>query len=301
MSAVVNLDRISKVYKGKHAVHDVSLDIHGGSITAILGPNGAGKTTTISMMLGLVKCTQGKVRIFGKEPTDIAVREQIGAMLQTVKVLDGLKVEEIIDLFRSYYPNPMSKAELFQISGLEQERKKLTGRLSGGQRRRLGFALAMAGNPKLLFLDEPTVGMDVVSRRLFWDTIKALAAKGTTIIFTSHDLREVEDLADRIVMLHRGTIIADGSPDEVKAQLTTASVSFAANHEESTINRIKMLPEVLEVKVNEERIVIQTNDSDSVVYALFSMGIRMKSLQIEQGRLDDAFVELTKSQEEAAV
>lgn len=301
MSAIVKLEKVSKVYKGKHAVDNISLDIYSGSITALLGPNGAGKTTTISMLLGLISCTEGRVLLFNKHPREVTVREQIGAMLQEASILDGLKVAELIDLFRSYYPNPLSKDELLKLSGLEQEHRKQTSKLSGGQKRRLNFALALAGNPKLLFLDEPTAGMDIISRRLFWSTIRQFAERGATIVFTSHDLNEVEEFADRIVMLHRGKIIADGTPDEVKGQLTQSSVSFIVDDSDNTTNlltSIRQLPGVHDVSLKESRIVITTIDTDQVIYALFNAAVKMRSIQITQGRLDDAFVELTKTQEE---
>lgn len=301
MNTIVQLNQVSKLFKGKPAVDNISFRIEEGSITAILGPNGAGKTTTISMMLGLINSSSGSIQVFGEVPAHVKVREQIGAMLQDVRVLDGLKVDEIIDLFRSYYSNPLPRAELLRISGLEQERKKFTSKLSGGQKRRLGFALAMAGNPKLLFLDEPTAGMDVVSRRFFWSTIDELVSSGTTVIFTSHDLHEVEDIADRIIMLHAGQIIADGTPEEVKAQLTEASVSYVGDDSRDHIFDLKMLACVTDVITKDGRIILKTANTDAVIHALFAQGEQMRSIQIEQGRLDDAFIELTRSQEEAAV
>lgn len=301
MNTIVQLNQVSKLFKGKPAVDNISFRIKEGSITAILGPNGAGKTTTISMMLGLINSSSGSIQVFGEVPAHVKVREQIGAMLQDVRVLDGLKVDEIIDLFRSYYSNPLPRAELLRISGLEQERKKFTSKLSGGQKQRLGFALAMAGNPKLLFLDEPTAGMDVVSRRFFWSTIDELVSSGTTVIFTSHDLHEVEDIADRIIMLHAGQIIADGTPEEVKAQLTEASVSYIGDDSPDHIFDLKMLACVTDVITKDGRIILKTANTDSVIHALFAQGEQMRSIQIEQGRLDDAFIELTRSQEEAAV
>lgn len=301
MNTIVQLNQVSKLFKGKPAVDNISFRIEEGSITAILGPNGAGKTTTISMMLCLINSSSGSIQVFGEVPAHVKVREQIGAMLQDVRVLDGLKVDEIIDLFRSYYSNPLPRAELLRISGLEQERKKFTSKLSGGQKRRLGFALAMAGNPKLLFLDEPTAGMDVVSRRFFWSTIDELVSSGTTVIFTSHDLHEVEDIADRIIMLHAGQIIADGTPEEMKAQLTEASVSYVGDDSRDHIFDLKMLACVTDVITKDGRIILKTANTDAVIHALFAQGEQMRSIQIEQGRLDDAFIELTRSQEEAAV
>ncbi len=164
MKHAIELEHVTKQYREKKAVDDMTLHIEQGSIVALLGPNGAGKSTTVNMVLGLTAPTAGTVRLMGGSPRDRAVRNRIGAMLQEVSVIDSLKVEETINLFRSYYTNPLSTGELLRISGLEDERGKYATSLSGGQMRRLGFALAMAGDPELIFLDEPTVGMDVTSR-----------------------------------------------------------------------------------------------------------------------------------------
>lgn len=172
-----------KAFRKKRAVQQVTLSIDAGQIVAILGPNGAGKTTTINMMLGLLNRDEGSVRVLGGDPRAPDIKEKIGAMLQDVNIIDGLKVKELIALFTSYYPSPLAKDELLRLAGLEAEQNAFAERLSGGQKRRLGFALAIAGNPELLFLDEPTVGMDIRARRSFWDTIKGFAAKGKTIIF----------------------------------------------------------------------------------------------------------------------
>ena len=182
MEKIIEVNDVSKTFKHKNAVNNVSFHVNKGEIVALLGPNGAGKTTTMSMMLGLKEPTEGKVSIFGKSPKHRDVRNSLGAMLQEVSVIDSITVEEAIELFRSYYTNPIEKETLLQLSNLESERKQRCEKLSGGQKRRLNFALALAGNPDLLFLDEPTVGMDITSRRTFWETIRKLASEGKTII-----------------------------------------------------------------------------------------------------------------------
>ncbi|MBW7458851.1 ABC transporter ATP-binding protein, partial [Paenibacillus sepulcri] len=185
MTAAIQLDQVTKIYKGKKAVDGLSLTIEKGSVVALLGPNGAGKTTTVSMILGLHQPTSGSVKLLGGDPRDPRIRDQIGAMLQDVSVIDNLKVNETIELFRHYYEKPLPLEQLLRISGLEKEKNKMATALSGGQQRRLGFALAVAGDPEVLFLDEPTVGMDVSSRQLFWDTIRAMAGRGRTIVLTT--------------------------------------------------------------------------------------------------------------------
>lgn len=193
MEHVIQMEKVSKVYQGKRAVDDISFSIGKGSVTAILGPNGAGKTTMLAMLLGLTEPTEGRISVFGLPPKHNTVREKTGAMLQEVSVMDRLKVHEIIALIRSYYPQPMATEDLFAATGLAQgDLKRYAERLSGGQKRGLGFALALAGNPDLLFLDEPTVGLDTTARRRFWETVRGLAAAGKTILFTTHYLQEAD-------------------------------------------------------------------------------------------------------------
>ncbi len=226
MEKIIEVNSVSKTFKHKKAVNNVSFHVNKGEIVALLGPNGAGKTTTMSMMLGLKDPTEGTVSIFGKSPKHRDVRNSLGAMLQEVSVIDSITAEEAIELFRSYYTNPIAKETLLQLSNLKSERKQRCEKLSGGQKRRLNFALALAGNPDLLFLDEPTVGMDITSRRTFWETIRKLASEGKTIILTTHYLEEADALANRILLFANGKIIADGTPDEMKATISRKTITF---------------------------------------------------------------------------
>lgn len=297
MDSIVLLDQVTKTFKNKNAVDKVSFSIKKGEVIAILGPNGAGKTTTILMMLGLLEPTHGQVKLFNSHPKEKRVRERIGAMLQEVSVIDALKVKEILQLFRSYYPTPMSFEELVAFTGLnEDDLKRRADKLSGGQKRRLGFALALAGDPDLIFLDEPTVGMDIASRKLFWHTISELKARGKTIIFTTHYLQEADDVADRILLFNHGTIVEDGTPMEIKAKLSKQSVSFAAS-EEISIAALKQLPHVSAVYKRKDRIYVETDQTDAVIAALFEQKLKLSGIQIEQGRLDEAFEQLTEDRE----
>src|SRR5438128_8967515 len=176
----------SKRYGEVQAVRDVSFVIEPGEVVAMLGPNGAGKTTSISLMLGTRKPTSGTVRLFGLDPNDRRARSRIGVMLQESGVPGVLRVEEIVDLFRSYYPAPLPTAQAIEMAGLEEKARSLVKDLSGGQHQRLYLALAVCGNPDTLFLDEPTVGMDVEGRRRFIEEVAALAARGRTVVLTTH-------------------------------------------------------------------------------------------------------------------
>lgn len=297
MEQVISLQNIAKKFKDKKAVDDISFSIKKGEIVAILGPNGAGKSTTMLMMLGLLEPTSGSINIFNRNPKEKQVRERIGAMLQEVSVIDALKVKEVIQLFRSYYPNPMEFAELVTLTGLnDEDLKRKADKLSGGQKRRLGFALALAGNPDVLFFDEPTVGMDISSRKRFWDTIQALKERGKTIIFSTHYLQEADDIAERILLFNEGVIVADGTPKEIKKQLSKQSVSFI-DPGNLSLEELQSLPIVRDVYRKNNRVYVVTEQTDDVLEYLFSTKEKVQGIQIEQGRLDEAFAELTENKE----
>lgn len=298
MEHIVKIRQLTKRFKDKTAVDSVSFTIQKGEITAILGPNGAGKTTAMLMMLGLIKPSSGSAEIFGRNPRDRHVRERIGVMLQDVSIIDGLKVEEVLRLFRSYYPNPLSMERLVAMTGFSgQELKQRTEKLSGGQKRRLGFALALTGNPDLLFLDEPTVGMDVASRKQFWAVIRELVEEGKSMLFTTHYLQEADDAADRVLLFRRGSIAADDHPSRLKARLSRQIVSFQAGNGVNAVN-FATWPEVQDVYEEAGRMYIIADDTDKVLSRLYRENIEIYDVQVERGRLDEAFEILTSSERE---
>lgn len=297
MKPIIELKQVSKLFKNKTAVDQISLSFQKGEVVAILGPNGAGKTTTMMMMLGLLEPTDGMVQLFGKHPKEKSVREKIGALLQEVSVIDALKVREILQLFRSYYPQPLSYEELVKFTGFSKdELQKRANKLSGGQKRRLGFALAMAGNPDVLFFDEPTVGMDVTSRKLFWNTIIELKNRGKTIIFTTHYLQEADDIADRVILFHKGKIIGDGTPITIKASLLKQSVSFTPISVIS-YDEINTIPHVTDVYEKNGRMFLLTDNTDEVLASIFAQKLPVQNIEIERGRLEDAFEQLVDKRE----
>lgn len=297
MEQVITIENVTKKFKDKKAVEDISFSINKGEVVAILGPNGAGKSTTMLMMLGLLDPTTGNVKVLNQSPREKQVRERIGAMLQEVSVIDALKVKEVIQLFRSYYPNPMEFDELVQFTGLsEDDLKRKAEKLSGGQKRRLGFALALAGNPDVLFFDEPTVGLDITSRKRFWDTVHTLRGRGKTILFSTHYLQEADDVAERILLFHEGKIVADGTPMEIKKQLSKQSVSFIAR-EDVSLQQLQNAPMVTEIFQKNNRIYVVTEDTDAILAHIFSHKLNVRGIQIENGRLDEAFSQLTENKE----
>ncbi|MFU1795308.1 ABC transporter ATP-binding protein [Paenibacillus azoreducens] len=306
MENIVELQHVSKLYAGKTAVDDVSFNIPRGTVTAVLGPNGAGKTTVISMMLGLREPSQGSVKIFGQSPKDAQVKRRIGAMLQEVSVIDGLKVHEVMSMIRTYYPNPLKLSEMAELAGFTpEEMNQRASKMSGGQKRRLGFALALAGDPDLLFFDEPTVGLDSTARRAFWQQARALASRGKTILFSTHYLEEAETTADRILLFNKGKIAADGTPDEIVSKLTSRSVSFIADLKGDAsygageiIHRMHAIPGVHDCKEQDGRWIVTADNTDSVLAAIFRYNIPARDIRTEQGRLDDAFELMIAGNEE---
>lgn len=299
MNEIVNVRNVTKVFEHKNAVNNVSFSINKGEIVAILGPNGAGKTTTISMILGLLKPTNGEVLLFNKRPQEKSVREKIGTMLQEVSVMPGLTVKELIQLIQSYYKRPLPFQELLALTGLtEQDLKTKAEKLSGGQKRRLSFALALAGDPELIIFDEPTVGMDITARKAFWRTVKKLAAEGKTIVFTTHYLQEADDVTERILLFKDGVIIADGTPTEIKEKISGKSVSFTVNPSAS-LEKLYKYPIIKNIYRKNDRVFIQSNNTDHVLALLFKENIGAREIDIERGKLEEAFEQLTNEPREA--
>jgi ABC-2 type transport system ATP-binding protein len=217
---------VRKNYGMVEALRGLDLTIGPGELVALLGANGAGKTTAVRTLLGLSKPTSGEVRVFGGDPREPRSRTRIGALLQVARVPETLRVREHIHLFSSYYPNPRPIDEVIEAAGLEGLEKRKFGQLSGGQQKRVLFALALCGNPDLLVLDEPTVGLDVEARRGLWKQIRAFISGGRSVLLTTHYLAEAEALANRVVVIHKGVVMAEGTPQEIKGDAATLEDAF---------------------------------------------------------------------------
>jgi ABC-2 type transport system ATP-binding protein len=277
-------------YGAVRALDGVDLMIEPARVTVLLGPNGAGKTTAIRLLLGLLAPTHGTVRVFGGDPRIPVVRARTGAMLQVSKVPETLRVSEHIDAFRAYYPRPLSRAELVDAAGLRGLERRLFGTLSGGEKQRVLFALALAGDPSLLFLDEPTVGMDVETRRSFWRRIRSLRDSGRAVLLTTHYLEEADALADRVVVLDRGRIVADGSPAQVRRTVALRRIRCVTN---LPVADIRDIDGVVSAACADGAVVITTRDAEHVVRALFAMDGSMHDLEVAGASLEDAFLALT--------
>lgn len=213
---VAELRGVTKRYGTVEALRGINLAIAPGELVALLGPNGAGKTTAVRILLGLAAPTTGKATVFGHHPGSREAKLRRGAVLQVAKVPETLRVREHIELFASYYEKPLPMEETLIAAGLKSIEHKLFGDLSGGQKQRVLFALAICGNPALLFLDEPTVGLDVEARRALWARIRGFVDRGGSVLLTTHYLDEADALAHRIVVINHGRIIAEGTPAEIK-------------------------------------------------------------------------------------
>ncbi len=276
------------------ALAGVDLALAPGQITALLGPNGAGKTTVVKLLLGLLRPQAGRVRLFGGDPASLAARRRAGAMMQVGKVPETLKVREHLELFRAYYPAPMPLAELVERAGLTGLEERLYAKLSGGQKQRLLFGLALAGNPDLYFLDEPTVGLDVEARRGLWREIRRLRAAGKTILLTTHYLEEADALADRVVVLRGGRIVADGSPSEIKTRALLRRVSCRTTLDPTQVGA---WAEVRSIHVDGLRLSLLTPDAEALVRHLLAGDPRLGDLEVASAGLEEAFLVLTRDQD----
>jgi len=287
---IAELRGVTKRYGAVSALESVTLGIEGGRVTAILGPNGAGKTSAIRLLLGLTRPTSGTVSLFGRDPREPAARRRTGVMLQIAKVPETLTVREHVLLFRSYYPSPMSLDDALDAADLTGLARRRYGALSGGERQRVQFALAICGNPDVLFLDEPTVGMDVGSRRRFWQQVRALASRGRSIVLTTHYLQEADALADRIVMLGAGAIVADGTPAQIKARAASRRIRCVTSLPGVAIEAV---PYVQSVRRDGAATEILTSEAEEVARELLRLDPLLSGLEITGAGLEDAFLTLT--------
>jgi ABC-2 type transport system ATP-binding protein len=288
--AIAKLHAVTKKYGNVTALDNFSLTLHAGEVVALLGPNGAGKTTAVRLLLGLISPNSGSVRVLGRDPRDSDARTRIGAMLQVSRVPEMLRVREHIDLFRSYYPNPLPVADIVRIAKLEGIEDKLFGKLSGGQKQRTLFALALCGNPDLIFLDEPTVGMDIESRRGLWDQIRALAAAGKTVLLTTHYLEEADMLASRVVVLNKGKLVCEGTSAEIKQRVSGRRIRCVTQLDPAFL---RTLPTVSDVQQDREAVVIMAERPESVVREMLIRDQNLHGLEVSAAALEDAFLALT--------
>ena len=304
----VSLDGVFKQYRnGVVALNGVSLQLAAGEVVALLGPNGAGKSTAVKLLMGLSSPTSGSVRIFGQNPRETMGRLRTGVMLQVGRAPEMLRVREHLEIFRGYYSSPMPFADLVKAAALEGLEERLFGQLSGGQKQRVLFALALAGDPDLLFLDEPTVGLDIEARRAMWAQIRALAARGKTVLLTTHYLEEADALADRIVVIDKGRVVCEGTPDQVKAQ----GAARAGGHEKTgevrigaavklirctttlSTEQLLTMPGVSDVAWTGRRVTVTSIRPEATLREMLASDLGLGGLEVQSPALEDAFFALT--------
>jgi ABC-2 type transport system ATP-binding protein len=294
-NSAIELRDVTRRYGMVTAVDQLSLEIAAGQTVALLGPNGAGKTTTVEMVLGLIKPDAGEVRVLEEQPHVAIAQGRVGAMLQDAGVPPGAKVGELIGLMSTLYPHSVPPEEVLRLTHLTDVVGQQVQRLSGGQRQRVRLAMALAGNPDLLVLDEPTAALDVESRRAFWDRTRSFVSEGRTLLFATHRLEEADTVADRVVVINSGRLIIDGTPDQVKARaISRATVRFDADGLSREV--LDGLPAVEAVESDRGRVTLRTADPDRTVRALLQAAPQAQNLEITRAGMEEAFLSLTREE-----
>jgi ABC-2 type transport system ATP-binding protein len=284
---VASLSGVRKRLGRSEALGGVDLELRAGELLALLGPNGAGKTTAISLLTGLRSPDAGTVRLFGADPRRPAARVRIGVTPQEIGFPGVLRVREVVELVRAHYPAPASRGQILEQFGLDGLAERQIGGLSGGERRRLGVALAFAGRAPLVFLDEPTTGLDVASQRSVWEVVRTFVAEGGTVLLTTHYLAEAEAMASRVVVLNRGKVVADDTVEAVRKRVGVARVHFRATEPPTA------LPGVLRASRSGELHTLYTPDPDQLVRDLVRHDIAFQGLEIRPANLEEAFLAVT--------
>jgi ABC-2 type transport system ATP-binding protein len=287
--SLVRFAGVTKSFRGAVAVRDLDLDIGEGEVVALLGRNGAGKSTTIHLMLGLLRPSAGRVTVAGGDPTDARVRAGIGAMLQDGRLSGILKVRELVAQFSAYYPRPLPYREIVARANLAGLEDKRYGRLSGGEQKRVQFAIAICGDPRVVYLDEPTANMDVETRRGLHACIRALADEGRSVVFATHHLEEADALASRVILLDQGRLIRDGSPTAIKNVVAHRRASLRTSLSEAAVRALPGVTSALRV---EDRLEIQFATGAPVARELYRLDPELTDLTIERADLEEAFLAL---------
>jgi len=285
------VEHLTKRYGPVAAVNDVSFEVPEGQLLALLGPNGAGKTTTMDMVLGLTRPDAGRVTLFGKSPARAIAAGTVGGMLQTGAVIEYLSVRELITMVASLYPHPLPVNDVLDLVGIAELADHRTNKLSGGQAQRVRFALALIGDTDLLMLDEPTAALDVESRRDFWATMRAKATQGKTVIFATHYLEEADANADRIILIARGRVVADGSPAEIRATVSWRTIQ--ATLPDADPAQLAALPGVTKVERRGDAVILSCADSDSALWELHHQFPDAHDIEVRGMGIEDAFLALT--------
>ncbi|MYS83391.1 ABC transporter ATP-binding protein [Embleya scabrispora] len=296
----VALSGVRKSFGDLRAVDGLDLELRQGETVALLGPNGAGKSTTLDLLLGLSRPTEGTVALFGGDPRDAIRLGRVGAMLQSGGLMPDVTVGEMVKLARDLHPRPLPQAQVLRRAGIEDLVGKNVAKLSGGQAQRVRFAVAIAGEVDLIVLDEPTTGMDVDSQQRFWGSMREQAELGRTVLFATHYLEEADNVADRVLVLHRGRLLADASAAQIKARAGLRRIAFDLTE---TVERyeptLRALPGVVQLELGGNTVRIRSDDADETVAAIYAAGLRPRGLEVAGLGLEQAFLAITQQADEA--
>ena len=288
---LAELSGVSKRFGKVVALEGLNLQVRPGELLSLLGPNGAGKSTAISLMLGLDHPDKGAAHLFGESPLRIEARRRVGVMMQEAELAPELRACEQIDLAASYYADPMSPSRAMQMTHTESLADRPYGKLSGGQKRQVQFAMAICGRPMLLFLDEPTAGLDLQAREMIWATLRRLVGEGSSIVLTTHYLEEAGALADRVAVLSKGRVIASGTVNEIRALVVRKQISCSTS---LPVEEIRTWAEVEGVSRNHRGVQISAGNAEAVVRRLLAYDEDLQDLEVHRAGLAQAFTELTQ-------
>jgi len=288
---VVSFENVRKTYGKVQAVDGLTMELRPGETVAFLGPNGAGKSTSLDMLLDLRKPDRGRIRMFGSDPYHAIKNGKVGAMLQSGGLMPEVTVRELVSLVTSFHPRPEPVDQTMRRAGITEFANQRVDKLSGGQTQRVRFALAIVGDCDLIVLDEPTTAMDVETRRSFWDNMKVEVAEGKTLLFATHYLEEADQAADRIIVINRGRLLADGTPAEIKARAGAKRLSFRLDRIDEPF--LLGLPALVNVEIRHDLVQIQSSDSDRTLYALLDAGYRPREIEVSSLGLEQAFLAIT--------
>ena len=288
---VVSFENVRKSYGKVRAVDGLTMELRPGETVAFLGPNGAGKSTSLDMLLDLRKPDRGRIAMFGSDPYHAIKNGRVGAMLQSGGLMPEVTVRELITLVTSFHPRPEPVEQTMQRAGIAQFADQRVDKLSGGQTQRVRFALAIVGDCDLIVLDEPTTAMDVETRRAFWDNMKVEVAEGKTLLFATHYLEEADQAADRIIVINKGRLLADGTPSQIKARAGAKRIAFHLEQIDEPF--LLGLPALVNVEIRHDLVQIQSSDSDRTLYALLDAGHRPRDLEVSSLGLEQAFLAIT--------
>jgi ABC-2 type transport system ATP-binding protein len=288
---LAELSGVTKRFGSLVALNQLDLEVRRGELLAVLGPNGAGKTTAISLLLGLQQPDNGSARLFGESPRLVEARRKVGVMMQEAALVPELRVHEHIDMVASYYSHPLTPNEALEMTGTAPLRKRPYGKLSAGQKRQVQFAIAIVGRPHLLFLDEPTVGLDIQSREMVWSTLRRMLEQGCSIVLTTHYLEEAEALAQRVAVLAKGRLIATGTVSEIRALVVRKRITCRTN---LSCEQVAQWPDVQTATTAQQELHITASNTESVVRRLLAADDNLQDLEVHRAGLAEAFTQLTQ-------